>query len=312
MQKNKFIVGAYVSSISLRGWDEKDETLFYQHLKNRPAISGIEHPFYGRLHRYDDDWFLKNIHPDWDFVFTTLPGTVDLIKNNPAFGLASQDVPQRQAALEFIFEANRAVQKLNNHTKRSSVLAVQVHSGPAQNSSKEAFADSLAIICSWDWGGGEVLVEHCDAFRKDGSHAKGFLKLEDEIWAIQKVKKQNPKTPLAAMLNWGRSVIEGRATTHVLNQIEQLKKENLLKGFIFSGTTNAFADKHTPAPTPHQGKIDYADSLMTKEEIGKTLKALPLSDLNFLGFKIMPTPIPKNCEESLVYIDHMINMLSNK
>ncbi len=298
---DKFIVGAYVASISLREWDERDETLFYHHLKKRPDIGGLEHPFYGTLHRYDDDWFLKNVRPDWDFVFTCLPGTVERIKNNPQFGLASQNEKGREAALAFILEAHRAVKKLNHYLKRKSVTAVAVHSAPAKEGSKEAFAKSLREIDSWDWDGAKILMEHCDAYRGDGQYAKGFLPLEDEMGAMKQTK-------IGAMLNWGRSVVEGRNTTHILEQIDQLKRENLLKGFIFSGTTKDFADKHTPPPTPNNGQIDYAESLMTKEAIGKSLERLP-ADLDFLGFKIMPNPIPKNCEASLVVIDHMLDIL---
>ena len=224
--KNKIIVGAYVSSISLRAWNEKDETVFYSHLKKRPNIRGLEHPFYGKLHRYNDSWFLNHICPGWDFVFTTLPGTMDILKQNSSFGPASLDGDSRRAALEFILEANHAVKKLNAHLKRKSVIAVLLHSAPANNSSKEIFADSLQKIGSWDWDGAKILVEHCDAFRKDGRHAKGFLPIEDEIWAVKQAK-------IGVMLNWGRSVVEGRNTQRILEQIEKLKKENLLKTFIF-------------------------------------------------------------------------------
>ena len=308
MIKNAFIIGAYVSSISLRNWDEQDETLFFRELRARPKICGLEHAFYGRLHRYDDDWFLKNISPDWDFVFTCLPGTVDTLKINPAIGLASREPQSQQQALEFIFEANRAVKKLNATLGRESVIAVQIHSAPAQNASKEAFAKALQTIASWDWEGAKLLVEHCDTFRSDGTHAKGFLKLEEEIWAIRKVEK--PKTKMGMMLNWGRSSVEGRNTTHILDQIAILKQERLLKGFIFSGTTVAFKDKHTPSPTPNQGKIDCAESLMTLEEIKKSLKALPLDDLDYLGLKVMPQPISEDCRKNLVYIDHLLEVLA--
>ena len=251
----KFIVGAYVSSISLREWNIEDETLFYKNLRERSRIRGLEHAFYGTLHRYDDDWFLKNIHPDWDFAFTCLPGTRAIIKKNPEFGLASNESKAQAEALEFISAGNQAVKKLNHHLQRKAVIAVQVHSAPAQNASKKAFAEALKIICSWDWDGAKILVEHCDAFKADGKHAKGFLTLEDEIWAISEVHKKKLSTPLDAMLNWGRSVVEGRDPSHVLKHIEALKEMGWLKAFIFSGTTSLFDDKHTPPPTPFRGGV---------------------------------------------------------
>lgn len=302
------IIGAYVSSISLRHWDVEDETIFFKQLRERPDISGLEHAFYGKLHRYDDNWFLANIDPAWNFVLTCLPGTTETLKTEPTIGLASNDSAAQNKALEFTAAACASVKKLNRFLKRKSVLAVQIHSAPALNHSKESFAAALKTICAWDWDGAQILVEHCDTWRSDGTHAKGFLTLEDEIWAIKKVATEKPATPVAAMLNWGRSVVEGRDPAYVLEQIERLKKENLLKGFIFSGTTNAYADKHTPPPTPVGDRLDYADSLMTAEAIKKTLKILP-DDLIYLGFKIMPSPIPENCRESLVYIDQMIRLL---
>lgn len=309
MKKNRgLIAGAYVASISLRRWDVADETVFFKELKARPDITGLEHAFYGKLHRYDDNWFLEHIDPAWDFVWTCLPGTTETLKTEPAVGLASNDKVSQKKALEFISAARTSVQKLNHFLKRKSVIAVQIHSAPAQNSSKEAFAAALKTICAWDWEGAQILVEHCDAFRPDGAHAKGFLPLEDEIWVVKKVLSEKPTTPLAMTLNWGRSTVEGRSPATVLEQIERLKKENLLKGFIFSGTTKEFADKHTPPPTPVGDKICFADSLMTAEEIKKTIAILP-DDLNYLGFKIMPTPLPDDCRENLVYIDQMIRLM---
>lgn len=307
----KFIVGAYVSSISLREWNVEDETLFYKNLRERSRIRGLEHAFYGTLHRYDDDWFLKNIHPDWDFVFTCLPGTVETLKKNPTIGLASNETKAQSQALEFISAANQAVKKLNRHLQRQAVIAVQVHSAPAQNTFKEAFAEALKTICSWDWDGAKILVEHCDAFRTDGKHAKGFLSLEDEIWAISEVQKAKLSTPLGAMLNWGRSVVEGRDTAHVLKHIETLKERGLLKGFLFSGTTSLFDDKHTPPPTPFRGGILAQESLMTEEEMKKSLRALP-EQIDYLGFKIMPKPIPQDCKLTLPYIDTMLNFLAKE
>lgn len=308
METKKIMVGAYVASASLRQWNVADETMFFRHLRSRSYVRGLEHAFYGTLHRYDDHWFLKNMDPMWDFVFITLPGVMETLKTSPAFGLASNEAAERNRALEFIATARESVQKLNHFLKRKSVLAVQIHSAPAQNSSKESFAESLMAICAWDWDGAQILVEHCDAFRTDGNHAKGFLSLEDEIWAIQKVAASSPATPVAAMLNWGRSVVEGRNPKHILQHIQRLKREKLLKGFIFSGTTPEFSDKHTPPPTSVGGKIFFENSLMTATEIQKTIQILP-DDLIYLGFKIMPDPIPKDSRESLTYLDQMATLL---
>ncbi|MFC1524453.1 DUF4862 family protein [Thermodesulfobacteriota bacterium] len=315
---HNLIVGSYVSSISLRRWEEDDETAFYQELRKRPSVRGIEHGFYGTLHRYDDDWFLKNIDPEWDFVFITLPGWVDVMKNDdPVAGLAATDNDKRLRAVEYIQSANLAVKKLNAFLKRESVIAVQVHSTPSGAASKEAFAESLNMICSWDWEGAKIVVEHCDAFKPDGSHAKGYLPLPDEIWAIQEVREANPKSPPSMMLNWGRSTIEGYRPDIVQEHIRQLMAVDQLSGFIFSGVTASedslygnFADKHTPCPTPCGDTLLAANSLMTEKEIAKTIEALPVSDLDYLGFKIMPLPLAQNSCDNFVYIDKMINVIN--
>lgn len=312
--KPSFIVGSYVASLSLRQWQPDNEAAFYTELKKRPLIRGLEHGFYGQLHRYDDDWFLKNIDPRWDFIFTCIPGTMERLESNPNFGLASSDESGRKEALEFIRAANLAVKTLNQYLGRPAVIAVLVHSAPAKNSSKEYFSQSLATICDWDWQGAEIHVEHCDALRSDGKHAKGFLTLENEIAAIEMVKKVGNKTPLDLMLNWGRSVIEGRNPETVLQHIRQVKEKNLLKGFIFSGTTDQmnspygyFGDKHTPAPTPHEGKILAAESLMTETEIKKSLELLP-DELSYLGLKVMPRPVDEDFSRSLVFIDYLLRL----
>jgi hypothetical protein len=315
---NNLIVGSYVSSISLRRWDEQDETSFYDELKKRTSIRGIEHGFYGTLHRYDDDWFLKNIHPEWDFVFMTLPGWVDIMKTKDAkAGLASTDKKKRLSAIDYIYSANCVIRKLNAHLNRKAVISVQVHSTPSAASSKEAFAESLSTICSWDWDGAKIVVEHCDAFKSDGSHAKGYLPLLDEIWAIQEARNENLRTPLLMMLNWGRSTIEGNGPEMVQRHIRELISVDQLSGFIFSGVAASsdslygnFADKHVPCPTPDGDKLLVSESLMTEKEIGKTIDALPVSELDYLGFKIMPLPLALQSCDNLIYIDKMLEIMN--
>lgn len=313
----KFIVGAYVASRSLRQWEPADETDFFKRLREREKIRGLEHGFYGKLHRFDDAWFLDNVHPDWEYSFTTLPGLCHLFAEHPAAGLASQDKGGQARALEFLFAANQAVKKLNAHHGRKAVLAVQVHSAPAGFATREAFAEGLKTVCSWDWDGAKILVEHCDRFKADGSHAKGFLSLEDEIWAIETAQKASPVTPVAAMLNWARSVIEERDVGTVLKHIDALKSRGLIKGFLFSGTSAQhdspylyYGDKHAPAPTIHNGQILVSDSLMTADEMNKSLTRLSQSELDFLGFKIMPLPMPTESRQNLIYIDFMLDFLA--
>lgn len=319
MQQNKntkYIVGAYVASKSLRAWDREDETCFFSELKKRPDVRGLEHGYYGALHRFDEAWFLDNINPDWDFAFTCMPGVANRVKQNPSFGLASTSTSGRQSALDFHRASLEAVHKLNSYLKRKAVLSVQIHSAPTGNSSKEDFAKSLEEICSWDWDGAKVLVEHCDRFKTDGTHEKGYLKLEDEIWSMLHIQKIHPRTQLGALLNWGRSVVEHRSVEGVLTHIRELNKSNLLNAFLFSGTTGAkasiykcFGDQHMPAPFVHQEEILYPDSLMTVAEMRRSLELLHQDSLDYLGFKIMHLPTPESYKTSMTMIDGMISCL---
>lgn len=313
---NSFIVGSYVASLSLRKWDAENETAFYAQLKARPLIRGIEHGFYGTLHRYDDAWFLRNVDPKWKFLFTGIPGTMERLASDPNFGLASPDESGRKRAVEFIRTANDAVRRLNSSLGHQAVLAMTVHSAPTARASTSAFTQSLIEIAGWDWDGAALHVEHCDAVRKDGAHAKGFLPLTDEITAIESARAEAPRTPVAAMLNWGRSVVEGRDANHVLSHIDALKTRELLKGFIFSGTTASaespygyFGDKHAPAPTVFGDTMLASESLMTPDQIRESLSALPFDSLDYLGFKVMPRPVDRDFSQSLALIDRMLEIL---
>lgn len=316
-KNSKYIVGAYVASKSLRAWDREDETHFFAELRKRPNIRGLEHGYYGALHRFDDNWFLDNIHPDWDYAFTCMPGVADRVKQNQDFGLASFSPRGRQSALDFHRACLESVHRLNAHLGRKAVLAVQVHSAPAGKSSRENFAKSLGELCSWDWDGAKILVEHCDRFKTDGLHEKGYLSVEDEIWSIQQVRQLHPRTDLGALLNWGRSVVEKRSLEGVLDHIRQLKQVDLLRAFLFSGTTQSkdsvykyFGDQHMPAPFVHQSSTLYKESLMTADEMRRSLDLLSVETLDYLGFKIMHLPSPESYKTSMTMIDGMISCLN--
>lgn len=315
MTKNKFIVGAYTASASLYGWNPTDETLFFKALRERKLIGGLEHGFYGTLHRYDDDWFLNNIDPLWNYSFTTIPGACGLMERDPLVGLASTHKEGQAEALEFIQAANHAVKKINHHLKRQAVLAVQVHSTPTAKANKEAFAESLAKICAWDWDGAKILVEHCDAIRTDGKHVKGFLTLEDDMWAARQINNQNPATPVGLSLNWARSVIETNSTDNIIKHIKLAREAKLLRGFIFSGTSLEttspyFGDSHAPVPTPCDGKTLVPESIMTANEVKRCIAALDLDELDVFGLKIMSKPVPADSRKNLVYIDYLLKILA--
>lgn len=115
----KYYVGAYASSPCNNGWNAEIESEFYNALKKDPRIQGLEHPFLGKLHSEDDDWFLANIDPNWTYVFTCIPGTMAALGEMPAFGIASADEAGRKAAIAFLAKARDAIAKLNAHCGKS-------------------------------------------------------------------------------------------------------------------------------------------------------------------------------------------------
>jgi hypothetical protein len=159
----QYTVGAYAASPNHSGWDPALETAFYTELKKLPNLKGLEHPFLGALHQHDDDWFLANIDPTWDYVFTCIPGVMNALGQNPLFGIASDDEAGRRAALAFMQQACAAIGKLNTHLKRQAVTAIQIQTAPARHkaaSSSAALKASLQAMLQWDWHGARIVIEH--------------------------------------------------------------------------------------------------------------------------------------------------------
>jgi hypothetical protein len=302
----KYFVGTYVTSPTLFDWDKEQASEYYRVLKEIPDIQGLEHPFWGSLHAFDDPWFLKMIDPKWDHVFTCVPGTMVKLQKDPTFGLASDSQAGREAALEFIDQARLAALRLNNHVERRAVKTVQLHSAPSRihkdaKSSQEAFARSLAEIQSWDWQGSKFTIEHCDAVTKTHPAEKGFLSLEEEIGALQKVNKEE-NCNIGITINWGRSVLEHRNPEGALLHLTAAKNVGLLKGLMFSGCSDQetawgiWKDTHMP-PAETEGIQYFAkNSLMTEEHIRRSLLAADLPSLDYLGIKIMDLPNTSSIE----------------
>ncbi|MBI5594840.1 MAG: DUF4862 family protein [Elusimicrobia bacterium] len=271
-------------------FDPAGEGALYEALAGLP-LAGLEQPFFGSLHRHDEGWLLGRLKPGWTFVLTTLPGTMERLKANRRFGLASRDEGGRHAALGFMEEARQAVGRLNARMGRPSVLAVELHSAPRPDPCPERFAESLRTLASWDWSGATLMVEHCDAARPDGAHDKGFLSLKAELAVVQSV-------PGAAVsLNWGRSALEGRSERTPLEHIAAARSAGLLGALFFSGVTpahpdyGAWRDSHAPFSTA------CPESLLTPADASKAVseaRGVPL-----VGLKIQPLPASLGLEDRL-------------
>ena len=309
----KYFMGAYASSPNVGDWDADLETRYYNEIKSFDNIGGLEHPFAGTLHNRDEDWFLENIDPSWDFVFTTIPGVMGAIGKNPNFGIASDDADGRAESLAFMKKACDAVAKLNAHTGRQSVRAIQIHTSPNKakaGSSKESLEASLGEMLSWDWQGAKLVIEHCDAFVEGQDPGKGFLTIEDEIAAIAATGNK-----VGITINWGRSAIETRSAEGVLAHIKAAKDAGVLSGLMFSGASGneseygVWRDSHMPPVALSANGAGEPASLMTPAEIKACIEAAGPDSLLYLGAKLGIRPRTAPLDKRIAYNREVFSML---
>jgi hypothetical protein len=315
----KYIIGAYATAPSTVNWDQDLESQFYQQLKTSKTIKGIEHPFVGKLHPHNDDWFLENIDEDWTFIFTSIPGVMGNIAKNPHFGIASTNEEGRQAALAFYQQARQAIFKLNSHLDKQAVSFIKIHTAPkittSTRSSIEALQASLETMQSWDWYGTKLVIEHCDAHIAGQEAEKGFMLLEDEITAIKHINN-SLNSDIGISINWGRSAIETRSSTGPLLHIKQAYRSSLLKGIIFSGASGVagpygqWKDTHMP-PAQAFNIPSYAEgSSLTIEQIENSLQQCHYEQLDFIGGKISISPNQASVKERISYINSLMTLLN--
>lgn len=301
----KIHVGAYAAA---GGLDDAGEAALYAGLEDL-GVAGIEQPFFkeGRLHPRDDGRLVSLIPPSWSLVLTLLPGTMERLKDDPHFGLASADADGRRRALDFCESARRTLEHLAKH-RGHGALAVHVHSAPklgtGAKASLERFIDSLSTLRAMDWGGATLLVEHCDAFAKDRSPEKGFLPVEDEVLAL---KRSKGKTPAALSVNWGRSALETRSAQGPLDHLARAAQAEMLGGLFFSGVTpahpdyGAWKDSHAPFSTT------VPESLLTPDAAAEALAAAP--DVPLLGLKLQTLPSSMPVEKRLSVLETGLSIL---
>ena len=305
----KYFMGAYASSPNVGDWDAELETRYYNEIKSLGYIAGLEHPFGGSLHNRDEDWFLENIDPSWDFVFTCIPGVMGPIGKNPKFGIASDDADGRQEALVFMKKARDAIAKLNAHSGRETVRAIQIHTSPnkaKESSSQAALEASLTEMLSWDWQGAKLVIEHCDAYVEGQDPGKGFLTLDDEIAAVLNVKAATGKE-IGITINWGRSAIETRSAEGVADHIKAAKDAGVLSGLMFSGASGnesdygVWRDSHMPPQAQSADGAGEPASLMTAETIKTCIDLAGPENLLYLGAKLGIRPRTAPLEDRMAY-----------
>lgn len=314
----KYFLGAYAASPNVSGWHAELETAYYQQLKSLNQLRGLEHPFTGSLHPHDDNWFLANIDPAWDYLFTTIPGVMNALAKNPLFGLASEDEAGRLAAIAFMQQANQAIAKLNQHLGRQAVTAIMLHSAPARHKaegSAAALEKSLATLLSWDWHGAQLLLEHCDALLPGQQPSKGFLSLQDELQVLAAMNaKYQPAKPLGVVINWGRSVLETRDAEGALQHIAAAKAQGLLQGLMFSGISDqataygAWQDSHQPIKNGAKVLIGEPGSWLTEQAVAACLASCRDLELSVLGLKIGIRPHTASLAERMDYLRSQLSV----
>ena len=299
MSKTCLVAAAYSVSPTSQKWDPTVESTYYQLLKSLPEMQGLEHPFLGSLHQFDDNWFLQNIDPAWKIILTCVPGVMGNLSNDANFGIASDDQAGREKALNFYREACKAIKKLNSHFNKQMVPCVQIHSSPSRKNafaSKSSLISSLVEMQSWDWSGAKLVIEHCDAYSSTKESAKGFLTLQEEIDAVTEVNAET-NSDIGFCVNWGRSAIETNSVNGPIEHISKLTKLNLLTGLMFSGAAaqdeiyGNWRDTHIPPRLDDStGHYDLSNSLLTENEIRRCINACEVDKLSFLGVKISLLP----------------------
>jgi hypothetical protein len=301
----KYIVGAYVTCPCLWHWEEKLADSFWGAIKSIDSIGGLEHAFWGTLHPYDDEWFLRMLKPEWDIVLTCVPGTMAKIKERPGFGLASADESGRRAAIQFTRDALESVVRINRSAGRQAVKAVQMHSAPSsqglRKSTSIAFRQSLEELSEWDWEGAKLNIEHCDAWQENLPAEKGFLPLSDEIETCLRVRERTG-IPWGMVINWGRSALEGRSTETPVKHVRAAVSSGVLSAVMFSGCGakdnpwGIWQDSHMPPASGLNCPLGAQDSLMDEQSMGACLGECSIRELDYLGIKIMDLPNTSSIE----------------
>ncbi|MEJ6004097.1 DUF4862 family protein [Paucibacter sp. AS339] len=306
----QYFVGAYAASPNTSAWEPDLEARYYQRLMDLPNVKGLEHPFTGRLHPHDDNWFIQNIDKQWRFVFTCIPGVMAALSRNPHFGIASDNAQGREEALLFLRKACEAISTLNAACGKRVVDAIQIHTAPNRAvaaSSVGALKESLATLVQWDWQGARVVIEHCDAYLPNQLPSKGFLSLNEEIETVLDINARFGCN-LGVVINWGRSVIEARDPRGALQHLRLAKEKGVLAGLMFSGASGAdtpygsWSDSHMPPAKKLSDGVGADGSLMTEAAMHECLRLADYKSLPILGLKIGIRPPDASLDDRVAYI----------
>ncbi|CAH0142239.1 DUF4862 family protein [Microbacterium sp. Bi121] len=279
------LVSAYPVSPAFASWDPDLEGELLPAICALDGVAGLEIPWLGGIHKFDDDWFLANV-PAVPLAVTPIPFVMGRLGKDAAYGIASTSDAGRRAALADLRRVAADVARLSDESP-ASVAAVMLYSAPrALQGSAEALARSLDEIVGWNWRGAQLVIEHCDAFVGGQEPEKGFLAVEDELTAIDA-----SETPVGMWLNWGRSAIELREADAVTDQIARVAASGRLAGLALSGAAALESPYGYPwidAHLPIRSTFPESQSLLDDAHVAAALAAA--GDAPWLGLKVARRP----------------------
>lgn len=303
------ILGAYAMSPYRTEWHPEFESRLLSRLSAVTGVRGLELPWFGSLHPFDDEWLLENLRPQWDLVLNDIGSGLRGVGMDPTYGLASSDRPGRMLAVRNAAKLRDDVDRLNQTAGRQAVIAVEFHSPPPQRGRAEELAESLAQIQSWDWGETSLVIEHCDALVSGHAPAIGYLSLQDEVSAIT-----SSGTDFGIAINWGRSAIELRDADRVSEHVTEARSAGLLRSVVFSGAAAretpfgpAWVDAHLPPVASGRNEFGEPASLLTRSRMKSVLEAS--GDLDWVGLKIAARPLDLALAERIRLLNDSIRMV---
>lgn len=294
----EFIVGAYASLPQGRPSQE----LYYVLLGEQQWISGAELPFPGDVaDRADRHWFAAHLPAHWHAnVVTAIPGTMQRVKRDPWFGLASPHEEGRRAAIGFCEDLRRAVADIAQIRGSQDIACIELHSAPTRIADPARMAESLRLLRSWDWNGARLVIEHCDRYLDGRTPEKGFLSLDDEIALCA-------QTGVGLTINWGRSAVEGHSAQTALDHVRRAAGADVLTGLMFSGagpTESKYGYPWIDGHLPMQP--DEPASLMDAAAIGGCMRAARTQrhPIAYVGAKVCVPP-DATLDERVRYLAHI-------
>ncbi|WP_460801938.1 DUF4862 family protein [Microbacterium sp. GXF6406] len=291
------LVSAYPVSPAFVNWDPVLEGELLPAICALEGVAGLEIPWLGGIHKFDDAWFLENV-PAVPLAVTPIPFVMGRLAASADYGIASTDEGGRRAAIEDLRRVAADVARIEGESAAHTAV-VTLHTAPRATGSVEALARSLDEIAAIDWSGARLAIEHCDAHIEGQMAEKGFLSLADEIAAIE-----SSATPVGVWINWGRSAIELRDADAVTEQIAQAAESGHLLGMALSGaaaTSTPYGYPWIDAHLPIASTYPASESILDDAHVAAAIAAA--GDVPWLGLKVARRPDDETAAAALATVE---------